>query len=95
MGTLSDVTLLVKDDFRGNCLLSNPATGEHNVLPPSSLEKLSPPAVADPFFYCSGFGFDDKTEDYKVVRFLENYFKDEFDYTQEPVQVVDEKDRTS
>ncbi|XVF45784.1 hypothetical protein PTKIN_Ptkin02bG0234400 [Pterospermum kingtungense] len=84
--------LLFLDDFEGNCLLWNPATGEHKVLPPSSQEKKRHPAVADRFIYCSGFGFDDKTEDYKVVRFLENYFKDEFGYTQEPVQVVDEND---
>ncbi|XVF45786.1 hypothetical protein PTKIN_Ptkin02bG0234600 [Pterospermum kingtungense] len=84
--------LLFLDDYRGHCLIWNPSSGEHKVLPPSSLEKLSPPAVDNRFFLCSGFGFDSKSEDYKAVKFLRNYFKDEFGFNQEVVQ-IDEKDR--
>ncbi|XVF45794.1 hypothetical protein PTKIN_Ptkin02bG0235400 [Pterospermum kingtungense] len=76
MGILSDANFLMKDDFTGNCLLWNPSSGEHKLLPPTCLGKESHPAVAECSFYCSGFGFDPKSIDYKVVRFLQNQFED-------------------
>ncbi|XVF45942.1 hypothetical protein PTKIN_Ptkin02bG0248400 [Pterospermum kingtungense] len=85
--------LLFLDDFDGNCLLWNPSSGEHKLLPPTSLEKR--PAGAESFFICSGFGFDPKSEDYKVIRFLRNHFKDDYGYTytEDEMPVADEKDR--
>ncbi|XVF68820.1 hypothetical protein PTKIN_Ptkin11bG0031600 [Pterospermum kingtungense] len=72
--------LLLLDDYNGNCLLWNPSSAEHKLLPSSSLDNVRPSGKgkADRFFYCSGFGFDSKSQDYKVVRFLKNYFEDDF-----------------
>ncbi|XVF45943.1 hypothetical protein PTKIN_Ptkin02bG0248500 [Pterospermum kingtungense] len=85
--------LLLLDDFDGDCLLWNPSSGEHKLLPPTSLEKR--PAGAESFFSCSGLGFDAKSEDYKVVRFLQNDFKDDYGYSyaEEEMPVADEEDR--
>ncbi|XVF45792.1 hypothetical protein PTKIN_Ptkin02bG0235200 [Pterospermum kingtungense] len=69
--------LLFLDDFTGNSLIWNPSSGEHKLLPPTCLGKEdSHPAVAECAFCCSGFGFDPKSEDYKAVRFLQNYFEE-------------------
>ncbi|XVF68824.1 hypothetical protein PTKIN_Ptkin11bG0032000 [Pterospermum kingtungense] len=68
--------LLLLDDYNGNCLLWNPSSAEHKLLPSSCLRKARNSAKADRYFFCSGFGFDSKSQDYKVVRFLINYFKD-------------------
>ncbi|XVF45782.1 hypothetical protein PTKIN_Ptkin02bG0234200 [Pterospermum kingtungense] len=85
--------LLLLDDFDGNCLLWNPSSCEHKLLPPTSLEKR--PAGAESFFISSGLGFDPKSEDYKVVRFLRNHFKDDYGYTytEDEMPVADEEDR--
>ncbi|XVF45710.1 hypothetical protein PTKIN_Ptkin02bG0228400 [Pterospermum kingtungense] len=66
--------LLCLDDFDGNCLLWNPSTGEHKLLPPTSLEVKRPPDEHVSSFFCSGFGFDSRSQDYKVVRFMEKTF---------------------
>ncbi|XVF45718.1 hypothetical protein PTKIN_Ptkin02bG0228800 [Pterospermum kingtungense] len=74
--------LLFLDDLEGNCLLWNPSTGEHKLLPSSSLEAKRHPDVPLHLFFCSGFGFDSRSQDYKVVRFLQNF-----------LNVVDGEDR--
>ncbi|XVF68781.1 hypothetical protein PTKIN_Ptkin11bG0028900 [Pterospermum kingtungense] len=64
--------LLLFDDYEGNCLLWNPSSAEHKLLPSSFLDNVRPSGKgkADPFFYCSGFGFDSKSQDYKVEVFV-------------------------
>ncbi|XVF65866.1 hypothetical protein PTKIN_Ptkin09bG0285500 [Pterospermum kingtungense] len=70
--------LLFLDDFTGNSLIWNPSSGEHKFLPPTCLGKDdSHPAVDRRSFFCSGFGYDPKSEDYKVVRFLKIFFEED------------------
>ncbi|XVF46001.1 hypothetical protein PTKIN_Ptkin02bG0253000 [Pterospermum kingtungense] len=71
--------LLFLDDYTGNCLLWNPSNGEQKLLPlTTSLvkEAAHPPVTVSPI-YCSGFGYDRKAEDYKVVRFLHNRIEEQ------------------
>ncbi|XVF45789.1 hypothetical protein PTKIN_Ptkin02bG0234900 [Pterospermum kingtungense] len=80
--------LLFLDDFTGNSLIWNPSSGEHKLLPPTCLGKQdSYPGVARRSFFCSGFGYDPKSEDYKAVRFLENYFEDDKELAVDDYQV--------
>ncbi|XVF45719.1 hypothetical protein PTKIN_Ptkin02bG0228900 [Pterospermum kingtungense] len=65
--------LLFLDDLEDNCLLWNPSTGEHKLLPSSSLEAKRHPDVPLPLFFCSGFGFDSRSQDYKVVIKFSSY----------------------
>ncbi|XWS73865.1 hypothetical protein CRYUN_Cryun02cG0165900 [Craigia yunnanensis] len=56
----------------GKAALWNPSTREFKILPQSSVQR--PPSVDSTSFGCLGFGFDSKTDDYKVVRFVTYYF---------------------
>ncbi|XP_017983735.1 PREDICTED: F-box protein At3g07870 [Theobroma cacao] len=56
----------------GKAALWNPSTREFKILPRSSVNR--PPSVDSTSFGCLGFGFDSITDDYKVVRFVTNYF---------------------
>ncbi|XP_022756008.1 F-box/kelch-repeat protein At3g06240-like isoform X1 [Durio zibethinus] len=58
----------------GKVALWNPSTREFKILPQSSVQR--PSSVDSTSFGCLGFGFDSKTDDYKVVRFVTNYFKE-------------------
>ncbi|KAK8976778.1 hypothetical protein V6N11_047548 [Hibiscus sabdariffa] len=53
--------------------LWNPSTREFKVLPQSSIQR--PPSAADTSFCGLGFGYDSQTDDYKVVRFIDNTFE--------------------
>ncbi|XVF46957.1 hypothetical protein PTKIN_Ptkin03bG0070100 [Pterospermum kingtungense] len=55
--------------------LWNPSTREFKVLPKSSVQ--SHPSLDFTSYGCLGFGFDSTTDDYKVVRFVTNYFKED------------------
>ncbi|XWS52817.1 hypothetical protein CRYUN_Cryun11dG0104700 [Craigia yunnanensis] len=57
----------------GKVALWNPSTREFKILPRSSLH-LYLPNIESTSFGCLGFGFDSITDDYKVVRFVTNYF---------------------
>ncbi|GMI70328.1 hypothetical protein like AT3G06240 [Hibiscus trionum] len=57
--------------------LWNPSTREFKILPQSSVQR--PPLVDSTSFGCFGFGFDPRTDDYKVVRFVTNYFEENED----------------
>ncbi|XVF84191.1 hypothetical protein PTKIN_Ptkin17bG0005700 [Pterospermum kingtungense] len=65
--------LLCLDDIFGNVVFWNPSTKQCKFLPQSSVQR--PPSAIESEFYCTGFGFDPKSEDYKVVRFVD--FSDE------------------
>ncbi|XVF42969.1 hypothetical protein PTKIN_Ptkin02bG0002600 [Pterospermum kingtungense] len=58
--------VLCLDDHNGRVVLWNPSNGARKELPQSSLQ--IDPFADDHGFYCSGFGFDCKYTDYKVVR---------------------------
>ncbi|KAL4367511.1 hypothetical protein GQ457_05G034640 [Hibiscus cannabinus] len=61
-------------DFDANIIcLWNPSTREFKVLPQSSIQR--PPLAADTSFSGLGFGYDSQTDDYKVVRFIDNAFE--------------------
>ncbi|XVF46058.1 hypothetical protein PTKIN_Ptkin02bG0257500 [Pterospermum kingtungense] len=69
--------LVCLDDEEGRFVIWNPSTGEHKELHVrSSLQ--SPPGADESFFSCSGFGYDFESQDYKVVRFMEHVFEDEY-----------------
>ncbi|OMO83245.1 hypothetical protein COLO4_22623 [Corchorus olitorius] len=57
-----------------NVALWNPSTREFKTIPPSTIKR--PAGVHSIEFQCLGFGFDSVTDDYKVVRFVSNYFED-------------------
>ncbi|KAL3649099.1 hypothetical protein CASFOL_005502 [Castilleja foliolosa] len=58
--------LCLEDKFRsGNVVLWNPVTDELKSLPPSSIE---PSAGVTKTLYSTGFGFDARSGDYKVLR---------------------------
>ncbi|KAE8674662.1 Detected protein of unknown function [Hibiscus syriacus] len=50
---------------------------EFKILPQSIVQH--PPAVDSTNFACLGFGYDSQTDDYKVVRFVTNYFEENLD----------------
>ncbi|XWS73507.1 hypothetical protein CRYUN_Cryun02cG0135500 [Craigia yunnanensis] len=58
--------------YDGKVALWNPSTREFKFLPQSTVQR--PPSVDIISFDCLGFGFDSKSEDYKVVRFVTNFF---------------------
>ncbi|KAL3645683.1 hypothetical protein CASFOL_010863 [Castilleja foliolosa] len=68
VGSCNGIVCLNDDDLSGNVVLWNPVTDELKSLPPSSIEARSMSIRA------SGFGFDARSEDYKVVRFVETCF---------------------
>ncbi|TYJ16446.1 hypothetical protein E1A91_A10G254100v1 [Gossypium mustelinum] len=66
------------DPSKDKAAIWNPSTREFKILPPSSIQR---PAYFSPFeetyltlddveFYHAAFGFDSKTDDYKVIRFV-------------------------
>ncbi|CAA0842171.1 F-box/kelch-repeat protein [Striga hermonthica] len=57
----------------GDAALWNPSTDEFKPLPPTSIRRH--PDAEDFDFYCSGFGFDPFSQDFKVVRFVDNVFE--------------------
>ncbi|KAK8480480.1 hypothetical protein V6N13_100486 [Hibiscus sabdariffa] len=61
----------------GKAALWNPSTREFKILPPSSVQR--PSLVDSTSFGCLGFGYDSQTDDYKVVRFVTNYFEENED----------------
>ncbi|KAE8718311.1 Detected protein of unknown function [Hibiscus syriacus] len=61
----------------GKAALWNPSTREFKILPQSTVQR--PPAVDSTSFGCLGFGYDSQTDDYKVVRFVTNYFEENLD----------------
>ncbi|KAK8556447.1 hypothetical protein V6N13_064481 [Hibiscus sabdariffa] len=69
--------ILCLDDGRDKAALWNPSTREFKILPQSSVQR--PPLVDSTSFECFGFGYDSQTDDYKVVRFVVNYFEEDSD----------------
>ncbi|XP_057970447.1 F-box/kelch-repeat protein At3g06240-like [Malania oleifera] len=61
-------------DNRHDVLLWNPTTGNHYVLPQSNVPRI--PNGEDSLIGAYGFGFDPRTGDYKVIRFLNNHSDD-------------------
>ncbi|KAG4180086.1 hypothetical protein ERO13_A10G143700v2 [Gossypium hirsutum] len=57
--------------------LWNPSTREFKTLPQSTVQR--PPLVDSTSFGCVGIGFDSQSGDYKVVRFVTNYFEENED----------------
>ncbi|KAK8556439.1 hypothetical protein V6N12_002841 [Hibiscus sabdariffa] len=62
---------------RDKAALWNPSTREFKILPQSSVQR--PPLADSTRFRCLGFGYDSQTDDYKVVRFVVNYFEEDSD----------------
>ncbi|XVF84338.1 hypothetical protein PTKIN_Ptkin17bG0029000 [Pterospermum kingtungense] len=71
-GTCNGLLCLCDPD--GCTALWNPSTKVFKLLPQSSVQR--PPSAASNFNYCSGLGFDSKSQDYKVVRFIANFFEE-------------------
>ncbi|XVF69223.1 hypothetical protein PTKIN_Ptkin11bG0063700 [Pterospermum kingtungense] len=63
--------------YEGEAALWNPSTREFKFLPQSSVQRH--PLVNFTSFGCLGFGFDSKTDDFKVVRFVTYYFDENED----------------
>ncbi|GMI93020.1 hypothetical protein like AT3G16210 [Hibiscus trionum] len=57
--------------------LWNPSTREFKILPQSSVQR--PPSLHFTSLDGLGFGYDSQTNDYKVVRFVTNYFEEDSD----------------
>ncbi|KAL3629189.1 hypothetical protein CASFOL_026411 [Castilleja foliolosa] len=70
VGSCNGILCLVDNYEKGNTVLWNPATDELKSLPPSSIE--CPPDAAYTKFTTRGFGFDARSEDYKVLRHVTN-----------------------
>ncbi|XP_039066892.1 F-box/kelch-repeat protein At3g06240-like [Hibiscus syriacus] len=62
--------------------LWNPSARELKILPISSVSR--PPLADFTSFDCLGFGFDSQIDDYKVVRFVTNYFEHKEDVSRIP-----------
>ncbi|XVF84437.1 hypothetical protein PTKIN_Ptkin17bG0036800 [Pterospermum kingtungense] len=67
--------LLCLDNMHGMVALWNPSSNDFKILPQSSVER-PPSAITNRFHFCT-FGFDPKSEDYKVLRFVDNCFAKE------------------
>ncbi|KAE8674683.1 Detected protein of unknown function [Hibiscus syriacus] len=66
------------DAFGHNVSLWNPSTREFKILPQSTVQR--PPGLLDfSIFNSLGFGHDSQTDDFKVVRFVTNYFEENLD----------------
>ncbi|GMI93367.1 hypothetical protein like AT3G06240 [Hibiscus trionum] len=74
--------LCLYDHGDGKAALWNPSTGEFKILPRSSSRR--PPFPGYTSFKCVGFGYDSKTDDYKVIHFITLvYIDNEFMYPHE------------
>ncbi|KAK8556413.1 hypothetical protein V6N13_064443 [Hibiscus sabdariffa] len=69
--------ILCLDDGHDKAALWNPSTREFKILPQSSVQR--PPLVDSTTFRSLGFGYDSQTDNYKVVRFVVNYFEEDSD----------------
>ncbi|KAL3628859.1 hypothetical protein CASFOL_027905 [Castilleja foliolosa] len=69
--------------FCGNNVLWNPVTDELKSLPPSSIEC---PSQVTQAYFTSGFGFDARSGDYKVVRCVFHYTDMPGEYTKDSCQ---------
>ncbi|KAL1548177.1 putative F-box protein [Salvia divinorum] len=67
--------LLCFDDFNGKIALCNLTTQELKHLPPSDVPR--PPGITRTIFHGSGFGYDLKSNDYKVITYMLHYWEDE------------------
>ncbi|XVF79230.1 hypothetical protein PTKIN_Ptkin14bG0203900 [Pterospermum kingtungense] len=91
--------LCLDDECDGKVALWNPSTREIKFLPQSTIQHPRPSHTTDfrcncrsynfSMFDLTSFGFDSKSEDYKVLRFVTHYFRDKFGYSSpcEPRQV--------
>ncbi|GMJ08764.1 hypothetical protein like AT3G06240 [Hibiscus trionum] len=68
-GSLNGILCL---GFGDDICLWNPSTKEFKILPPSSVQR--PPSLDFTSLGCVGFGYDSQTDDYKVLRFVTNFF---------------------
>ncbi|XP_039045562.1 F-box protein CPR1-like [Hibiscus syriacus] len=57
--------------------LWNPSTREFKILPQSTVQR--PPAIDYTSSDCLGLGYDSETDDFKVVRFVINFFEENLD----------------
>lgn len=64
--------LLYFDNFNGQPAICNPTTQKLKFLPPSDIQ--CPPGVESTLFEASGFGYDPRSDDYKVVTKLSHSF---------------------
>ncbi|KAK8524837.1 hypothetical protein V6N13_015836 [Hibiscus sabdariffa] len=73
-GPCNGILCLELDDGRDKAALWNPSTREFKILPQSPVQDSTS-------FDCLGlgFGYDSRTDDYKVVRFVVNYFEEDSD----------------
>ncbi|KAK8664340.1 hypothetical protein V6N13_084133 [Hibiscus sabdariffa] len=71
-GPCNGILCLELDDGRDKAALWNPSTREFKILP-------QPPHSTSFDFLSLGFGYDSQTDDYKVVRFVVNYFEEDSD----------------
>ncbi|XP_039033116.1 putative F-box protein At4g38870 [Hibiscus syriacus] len=78
-GPCNGLVCLRRDD---KVSLWNPSTREFKILPQSSVSRS--PLVDFTSFDCLGFGFDYQISDYKVVRFVTNYFEHKEDVSRIP-----------
>ncbi|GMJ08493.1 hypothetical protein like AT3G06240 [Hibiscus trionum] len=78
-GPCNGLVCLKEDD---KVALWNPSTREFKILPQSPVHR--PPLADFTSFDCLGFGFDSQTDDYKVVRFVTNYFEHKEDVSRIP-----------
>ncbi|GFP81182.1 F-box/kelch-repeat protein at3g06240 [Phtheirospermum japonicum] len=72
VGSCNGILCLKDGSGHGNAVLWNPLTDELKSLPPSSIERPAEARVRT--FSACGFGFDARSEDYKVARFVKNWF---------------------
>ncbi|KAL3618535.1 hypothetical protein CASFOL_037617 [Castilleja foliolosa] len=72
VGSCNGIICLQDHIELGNVVLWNPVTDELKSLPPSSIDFSAKAPYK--FVGSSGFGYDARSEDYKVVRFVENGF---------------------
>ncbi|KAL4387594.1 hypothetical protein GQ457_09G013900 [Hibiscus cannabinus] len=69
--------ILCLHDQHDEATLWNPSTREFKILPQSSVQR--PPLVDSTRFGGIGFGYDSQTDNYKLVRFVVNYFEEDSD----------------